>query len=311
MSEQQQQPSQGMTNSQTILFMVVLSVVCALILSVLASVLAQPQEIAKDLDRSKQMMIAAKILDPNGYFLIEQDGKYIPAKETGNGSLVPGSIENIPSRNQLINVYKARFRSLLADNKGKTLTFQEAHLNEEEYLAKYKKAGYYRAPLKLYYEILPNPSEKENEHPKAIGYVIPVNGFGLWDAVYGYLALEPNADTVIGISWYDQKETPGLGANISEPSWQSQFPGKLIFQESANGKTDLATAPLGITVVKGKVSEVLGDVPKAKSAVDGMAGATLTGNGITDAYRDVLAAYRPLLVQLNAENAQSAQSTTK
>ena len=61
--------------------------------------------------------------------------------------------------------------------------------------------------------------------------------------------------------------------------------------ESPDGKTDFKTAPLGITVVKGKVSEVLGNSPKAKSAVDGMAGATLTGNGVTDAYRDVLSAY--------------------
>lgn len=299
-------PNQGMTNLQTILFMVVLSVVCALILSVLASVLAKPQEIAKDLDRSKQMMMAAKILDPNGYFLIDQDGKWIPAKETGDGRLIPGSNEDIPSRTQLINVYKARFRPLLANDEGKSLTFAEAHLNEEDYLAKYKKVGYYRAPLKLYYEILPNPSEQENQKAKPIGYVIPVNGFGLWDAVYGYLAVKPDANTVMGISWYDQKETPGLGANISEPSWQSQFPGKVIFQESASGKTDLATAPVGIIVVKGKVNEVLGEVPKAKSAVDGMAGATLTGNGITDAYRDVLGAYRPLLKRLHAEGAKGA-----
>jgi Na+-transporting NADH:ubiquinone oxidoreductase subunit C len=112
--------------------------------------------------------------------------------------------------------------------------------------------------------------------------VIPVNGFGLWDAIYGYLALDPNGDTVIGITWYDQKETPGLGANISETSWQSLFPGKVIFQESPDGSTDFKTAQLGITVVRGKVSEVYGDSPKAKSAVDGMAGATLTGNGVNE-----------------------------
>ncbi len=58
--------------------------------------------------------------------------------------------------------------------------------------------------------------------------------------------------------------------------------------QSPDGKTDYKAAPIGIIVVKGKVSEVLGDTPKSKSAVDGMAGATLTGNGVTDAYRDVL-----------------------
>ena len=68
----------------------------------------------------------------------------------------------------------------------------------------------------LIYKILPNPTKeaKENEEPE--GYVIPVNGFGLWDAIYGYLAIKPGGNSVIGISWYDQKETPGLGANIAE-----------------------------------------------------------------------------------------------
>ena len=65
-------------------------------------------------------------------------------------------------------------------------------------------------------------------------------------------------------TWYDQKETPGLGANIAEAYWQSLFPSKKLFQEGADGKTDFKTAPLGITVVKGKVSEVLGDVTKGK-----------------------------------------------
>jgi Na+-transporting NADH:ubiquinone oxidoreductase subunit C len=130
---------------------------------------------------------------------------------------------------------------------------------------------------------------------------------GLWDAIYGYLAIKNDGDTVIGISWYDQKETPGLGANIAEPEWQSQFPNKKIFQESPNGETDFKTAPLGITVVKGKVSEVLGDSTKALSAVDGMAGATLTGNGVTNAYRDVLAAYRPFLLIVHEKNTAKAK----
>ncbi len=54
-------------------------------------------------------------------------------------------------------------------------------------------------------------------------------------------------------------------------------------------------------MVRGKVSEVYGDSPKAKSAVDGMSGATLTGNGVTAAYKDVLEAYRAFLI--SAHNA--------
>lgn len=301
------QPSQGMSNTRTIIFMVLLSFICALILSVLASALEKPKEIAKDLDRSKQMMIAAKILDPNGYFLIKDStGQYVPAKSLPDGFLVPGSDNDFATQAELLAVYNKRIVPLLVDDKGNEKRFEQAKINLDDYLDNYKKIGYYKQPLKLIYEILPNKPSAENSDG-AEGYVIPVNGYGLWDAIYGYLALEPNGNTVIGISWYDHKETPGLGGNISEPSWQSLFPGKLIFQEPLSGQTNFKTAPLGITVVKGKVSDVFGDSPKAKSAVDGMAGATLTGNGVTDAYRDVLEQYRPFLIRIHQSNLKGSQ----
>lgn len=303
----EQQPSQGISNFQTILFMIALSFACALILSLLASTLAGPKEIAKDLDRSKQMMIAARILHHDGYFLTEDEqGSYIPAKSLPNGSLAPGSKNDVANNAQILHVYKRRLIPRLVDAKGNTFTLEEAKIKEEEYIAEHKKTGYYKQPLKLIYEILPNTMD-ETKEGKPIGYVVPINGYGLWDAIYGYLAIKPDGDTVIGTTWYDQKETPGLGANISEPYWQSLFPGKKIFQPALSGETNFKTAPLGITVVKGKVSDVLGDSPKSKSAVDGMAGATLTGNGVTDAFRDVLAAYRPFFIRLHdqAKNTKS------
>lgn len=299
-------------NTYTLLFMVALSLVCAIILSVLASALKVPQEMAKELDRSKQMLIAARILSPYGYFQVQnKEGLFIPAIMAQGGRLEPTESETIPNQEQILEVYRTRIQGFLINDKGESTTFQKAGINEEKYVQDFRKTGYYKESLKLIYKIFANPSlneQKQEENREVSGYVIPVNGMGLWDAIYGYLAIEPNGDNVIGISWYDQKETPGLGANISEPDWQSQFPGKHIFQESANGQTNFNTAPLGITVVKGKVKEVLANSPKALSAVDGMAGATLTGNGVTNAYQDVLAAYRPFLIQLHKHYEQSEKS---
>jgi Na+-transporting NADH:ubiquinone oxidoreductase subunit C len=293
------QPNSTPNNRQTIVFMVILSFVCALILSVLASALAEPKAVAKDLDRSKQMMIAAKILSHEGYFLIKSDeGQYLPAKFTKNGILVPGNTHDIATQTQLIEIYKKRLLPKLVDNQGNLKTFKEAGYDEEKYINDFRKLGYYKQLYKLIYEILPNQTQKDQSTSSVEGYVIPINGYGLWDAIYGYLALAPDGNSVIGISWYDQKETPGLGANIAEAYWQNLFPGKKIFMQSPDNKTNFKAAPLGITVVKGKVSEVLGNSPKAHSAVDGMAGATLTGNGVTDAYRDVLSAYRPFFIKL-------------
>jgi len=287
------------SNLSVITFIVILSFTCAIILSVLASVLAKPKEMAKELDRNKEMMIAAKMLSHNGYFLIEnENGDYIPAKYEKDGFLVPGSIEDIPSRDQLLKVYEKRLIPFLENSKGNLTTFEAAKIDKNEYISEHKKTGYYKQPLKLLYKIMPN-TEKSEVDKKPIGYVIPVNGFGLWDAIYGYIAIKPDGNTVIGISWYEQKETPGLGAGISEAYWQDLFPGKLIFQETPSGKTDFKTAPIGITVVKGKVSDVLGTSPKSKSAVDGMAGATLTGNGVNEAYKSVLEAYRPFFIKIH------------
>lgn len=293
----QELPKKGFSNTQTILFVVVLSFIAALILSVLASMLAKPKELAKEIDRSKQMMIAARILDPHGYFLVsDSEGQLVSAKYD-KGLLVPDPKMKFATNDQILEIYKKRFNPLLVNKKGEIKTFKELNVNQDEYISDFRKGGYYKEPWMLVYKILPNEEAKNKDAVE--GYVIPVNGFGLWDAIYGYLAIKPDGDTVIGTSWYEQKETPGLGANISEAYWQALFPGKKIFQESADGKTDFKTAPLGITVVKGKVAEVLGDSPKALSAVDGMTGATLTGNGVTDAYKDTLGPYRPFLIELH------------
>jgi Na+-transporting NADH:ubiquinone oxidoreductase subunit C len=200
-----------------------------------------------------------------------------------------------PSNSQILSVYNRRIIPLLVNSKGEITTFKDSGINQEKYVEDFKKSGYYKQPLKLIYKILPNDQEKD----EAIGYIIPVNGFGLWDAIYGYIALKPDGNSIIGISWYDQKETPGLGAVITEWDWQEQFPGKVLFQPSADGQTDFKTAPIGITVVRGKVAEVFGDTPRSENSVNGIAGATLTGNGVNEAYKQVLGPYRPFLIKLH------------
>ena len=297
--EEQQQPKQPAGNLATIGFIVILSVVCATVLAILSSALAKPQKVAKELDRSIQMMIAAKVMNHEGKFLVQNDeGKYVEAKYTEDGYLEPGESDSLPGRDEIIAVYRKRFKPYLVNQEGDVVTFEDAGINEEDYVSENKKQGYYKLKYKLIYEIMPNVKD-ETSDTKPIGYVIPVNGFGLWDAIYGYLAVKPDGNTVIGISWYDQKETPGLGANIADAEWQDHFPGKHIFQAGADGKADFESSPVGIIVVRGKVSEVLGESPKAKSAVDGMAGATLTGNGVTKAYKDVLNAYRPFFIKIH------------
>ncbi len=294
-----QEPSRGFSNSKTLVFMLVLSFVAAFVLSVLASALSVPQEEAKELDRSKEMLVAARIYNNETHsFQVEQNGAYVPAKFVDGARLEPTKEIRSPTSSEILAVVRKRVEHILIDNQGNTTTFEREKLDIHQYITKNKKKGYADLPYKLAYKILPNPDVNGTQEGPVEGYIIPVAGFGLWDYIYGYIAIKPDGDTVIGISWYEQKETPGLGANIADPPWQSQFPGKKIFQPDSMGETDFTRGPLGIFVVRGKVKEVVGSSPKAIACVDGMAGATLTGNGVTKAYKDTLGPYRPFFIKL-------------
>ncbi|NGX61130.1 MAG: Na(+)-translocating NADH-quinone reductase subunit C [Chlamydiae bacterium] len=310
---QKSSPRAPHSDLQVLLFIVALCFTCALLLAGVAYTLRVPQKLAKEFDQSKQMLIAAKILSPSGYFeILEEDGAMIPAQfEEATKLLVSVDEEDPPlaTEDQIQALSDARIRPLLTNKEGNVFTLEEKDLDLTEYLEKNQKTGYANLPLKLFYVMLPNKQEAFTKTAKEAAdsldaiysVVIPVSGFGLWAPIYGFLAVEPNGDTVIGTTWYEQAETPGLGANISEPNWQKQFYGKLIFQESPGGEVDFQTAEMGIIVVKGKVQDVYGSSPKGRSAVDGMSGATLTGDGVTDAYRNSLTPYREFLIKLEED----------
>ncbi|MCH9609337.1 MAG: Na(+)-translocating NADH-quinone reductase subunit C [Chlamydiales bacterium] len=219
-------------------------------------------------------------------------------------------IDQNASAEEIKTIAETRIHPFVTDSKGEVYTLEEKKLTLTEYLDNNQKQGYANLPLKLFYVIMPNEKEDPKDFSKAQAIVIPVSGFGLWAPIYGYLAIEPNGDTIIGTTWYDMAETPGLGANIAESWWQSQFRGKLIFHEDGGGKTDFQTAEMGIIVVKGKVKDVFGETPKAKSAVDGVSGATLTGNGVTAAYQDSLTPYRAFLIKLHGEKKSNDSKDT-
>ena len=100
--------------------------------------------------------------------------------------------------------------------------------------------------------------------------ILPVSGYGLWSTMYGFLALEADGNTVADITFYSHGETPGLGDFIGKPAWRGLWRGKRAFDDS--GKVELQ-------VVKGRVSA---DDPLGDYHVDGVSGATLTGNGVTN-----------------------------
>lgn len=299
------------SDKEILFFIIVLCFVAGFLLAVVSFSLQTPQAKAKAFDQNKQMLIAAKILSHDDRFELIQEGKILPARFDPNKEiLVPVEKANPATDEEIKTIANLRIRPLLTNDQGELFTFKSKNIPLESYLAENKKTGYAKLPLKLFYAILPNDSKAKEITEEAIvkdptlieSFVIPISGYGLWAPIYGYLAVEKNGEEVIGTTWYEMAETPGLGANIAQEPWQKQFYSKLIFQQDAEGKVDFTTAPLGITVVKGSVKDVLGTSPKAKSAVDGMSGATLTGNGVTAAYFDSLAPYRNFLSKLHDLN---------
>ncbi len=102
--------------------------------------------------------------------------------------------------------------------------------------------------------------------------VLPVEGLGLWGTLYGFVALEGDLRTIRGLTFYEHKETPGLGGEVDNPRWKALWPGRLAFDD------DLSPA---IAVVKG----LAGGVDEAPYAVDGLSGATITSRGVTNLLR--------------------------
>lgn len=98
--------------------------------------------------------------------------------------------------------------------------------------------------------------------------VIPVRGYGLWGTLYGYLAIEGDLSTVAGLGFYSQKETPGLGGEVDNPAWKSQWPGVALFDQSGEP---------AVRLVKSRSPE--GSMA-AGHEVDALSGATLTTRGV-------------------------------
>tara|TARA_Y100000588_G_scaffold54791_1_gene52123 strand:- start:2719 stop:3378 length:660 start_codon:yes stop_codon:yes gene_type:complete len=137
-------------------------------------------------------------------------------------------------------------------------------------------------PLKIYQRM---------DNGLITGYAIPIEGKGLWGTMYGYFAIEPDAVTVKGITFYRHKETPGLGGEVDKDWFKNNFIGKRLVDN--DGKL------VSIEVIKGFVSE---KDPEAYRKVDGISGATITGKGVTNFLKKDLDKYEPYFKKIRMLN---------
>lgn len=119
--------------------------------------------------------------------------------------------------------------------------------------------------------------------------ILPIHGYGLWSTLYGFIALEENGNDIFALQFYEHAETPGLGAEVDNPRWKSQWNGKKLTDESGD---------LKISVSK--------TVPPAgpEYHIDALAGATLTSVGVHNLVRFWMgeAGFEPFLKNLKEGN---------
>lgn len=193
-------------------------------------------------------------------------------------ALHPIQVRNREIDNQ-VNVLKALFPDF--DPEGNALT-----LEERDRL--FTQGRVPRAWIPIYFDqfvtvepvTLPNGSEGRlytlRRDGEAIAFAFPAAGKGLWSTVNSFVGLEADLATIRGITFYDHGETPGLGGECSKPWFQRNFRGQKLWKDGE---------PVTLEVVKGRAD------PNSRTQVDGMSGATITGNGIQRFVNNVFRAY--------------------
>ena len=173
------------------------------------------------------------------------------------------------SSENIISEYKTRISEIITDVNGnymESLNFSELTFRENmitgESIYTFKGEDY----LPIF----------KSSSPEAI--IIPISGKGLWSTLFGYFALDTDFNTVKGITFYQHKETAGLGGEVDKKWFQNNFVGKKI-------KDDKGTL-ISIEVVKGKSGD-------NNHGVDGISGATITSRGVSNFLLRDLKKYAP------------------
>lgn len=239
--------------ANTFLVSVVLCVVCSLAVSAAAVALRDRQELNQVLDRQRN------ILDASGLALGEFG---LPARE-----LSIDQIKDLYSRieERFVDLETGEYTT---DVDPKNYNPFDAAKRTETSVdvtdAQYSFGPRRREKIARVF-LVRNP--KTNQISQV---VLPVRGQGLWSTLYGFLALRRDLQTVQGLTFYEHGETPGLGGEVDNPNWRRQWVGLKAFDEDQEPALAVARGP----APSGSQHEV-----------DGLSGATITGNGVTSLVR--------------------------
>lgn len=244
------------SNTYIIVYSAVLTIILGLLLSGSAQVLGPWQQDAIALDKKKQIL-----------------GAVISAEKIAG--MNPEDVDAF---------YASRISPIVVDISGKEITEGGITAEKVEIAKDYKKPAEERAyPVYIFHA--------EGKPDQIESYIFPMYGAGLWDAIWGYVALKTDLNTIAGITLAHASETPGLGARITEGKVQERYIDKKIFDESG--------ALIAVMMQKGEGKNYDSDAHK----VDGMSGATITGNGVNTMLKSYMGCYEAYIKSKTASKA--------
>lgn len=203
--------------------------------------------------------------------------------ELDTKSQILGAVMQLEKTDDALAIYDKRIRSVVVDYQGSEIK-TDAKGNPLRADKVNVAKNYKLKPQERLLPVFKFMDEKDST--KVESYVFPVYGNGLWDRIWGYVALKGDLETIAGISFGHKAETPGLGARISDdPEIRERYHGKKIYD--ASGQL------VSVSMVKGEQGNPLDD-----HHIDGMSGATMTGKGVNNMLMDYLKCYEAYINKL-------------
>lgn len=231
------------------------------------------------------LSLANTVLGPAQKRSIELDTK----------SQILSAVMEIKKGDDVLDIYKQRITSLVVDFNGNEIDVDEKGkpiIAEDVNILKNFKKDLEARQYPVFKFMNADDSTKMD------AYILPLYGNGLWDKIWGFVALDKDFESIAGISFAHKQETPGLGARISDSEFEMRFVGKRIYNEQRN--------LVSVTIQKGekgggeKSIKAFEDEPHK---VDGMSGATLTAKGVNAMLKNYLTAYQGYMKKMASQEA--------
>lgn len=249
--------------SRTLIFVVVLSLVCSIIVSTAAVVLRPKQQENAVLDVQRNILAVAGLLN----------------KDTNIPQTYKDFIEP-----KLVNIDTGNYVAEVAGEDADEYNQRDAAKNDKESIKLPANEDFAKIIRRANVATVYLVKDAAGTLTKVI---LPIHGNGLWSMMYAFVAVATDGNTIDGITYYDQAETPGLGGEVENPTWREQFVGKKLY--------DMNFKP-AIKILKG------GAPVGTDHQVDGLSGATLTSNGVQHTFDFWFGAqgFGPYLAKLRA-----------